>query len=214
MSPVDVTICKKSVKYLRITIKRDGRVLVTAPRYCSDVEITRFVEKKRAWVTKKCAELSDRQWPVLADDEVVLFGDIYRLVSGGEIEIDTEKSLLVATAKQITSLWKEGVLRLVATNFLSKQCALLAEQHGLSYRCVSIKNQTSRRWSCSSRKNINLNRKLIQLPQWVSDYVICHELAHLVHMNHSPRFWSLCRSLYPRTDDAKARLKKHGMRVL
>ena len=63
--------------------------------------------------------------------------------------------------------------------------------------------------TCNINKNITLNQALIQVPDWVSDYVMIHECAHLVHFNHSSRFWALVSEYTPHTKDAKKWLKDH-----
>lgn len=62
---------------------------------------------------------------------------------------------------------------------------------------VGLTNARTRWGSCSSRSGIRLHWRLIHLPLGLIDYVVAHEVAHLVEMNHSPRFWSVVESLYP-----------------
>jgi predicted metal-dependent hydrolase len=70
------------------------------------------------------------------------------------------------------------------------------------------------RWgSCTVKNNVHFNWRLIKAPMFVIDYVIVHELAHLLEVNHTPRFWSIVRTHTPTMDRAKAWLKEHG-RVL
>ncbi len=67
------------------------------------------------------------------------------------------------------------------------------------------------RWgSCNSRGVIHLNWRLIQLPLELIDYVVAHELSHLVEMNHSPAFWKQVASIYPDYNTARMRLKEYG----
>lgn len=63
--------------------------------------------------------------------------------------------------------------------------------YNFEYHAVSIGAQTSRWGSCSSKKNLNFNYKILFLPEDLQDYLIVHELAHLKEMNHGPRFWSV-----------------------
>jgi predicted metal-dependent hydrolase len=74
---------------------------------------------------------------------------------------------------------------------------------------VTIRSQRTRWGSCSSRKTISLNWRLILTPDWVSDYVIYHELAHLSQMNHSKKFWDLVESYYPQYKKAEHWLTEH-----
>jgi predicted metal-dependent hydrolase len=75
---------------------------------------------------------------------------------------------------------------------------------------VTLRDTRSRWGSCSSRGTLNFSWRLILAPPLVLDYLAAHEVAHLVHMDHSERFWAVTRSLAPETDVAEAWLKRHG----
>ncbi|MBV8849775.1 MAG: M48 family metallopeptidase [Methylobacteriaceae bacterium] len=77
-------------------------------------------------------------------------------------------------------------------------------------RSVGLRDTTSRWGSCSSEGSLNFSWRLILAPAYVLDYLAAHEVAHLVHMNHSARFWKLTQKLCPATDRAEAWLKAHG----
>jgi len=67
------------------------------------------------------------------------------------------------------------------------------------------------RWgSCTPKDNVNFNWRLIKAPMFVIDYVIVHELAHLIEPNHTPRFWNIVKAQVPGMEKAKAWLKEHG----
>jgi predicted metal-dependent hydrolase len=73
----------------------------------------------------------------------------------------------------------------------------LAARHGFSYGRVTIRDNSSRWGSCSSRNNLNFALRLVMAPPEVIDYVILHELAHLKERNHSKRFWTLVEQICP-----------------
>ncbi|MEM8523179.1 MAG: M48 family metallopeptidase [Bacteroidota bacterium] len=75
---------------------------------------------------------------------------------------------------------------------------------------VYLKYNQSNWGSCSSKSNINLSTRLLFAPQKVIDYVIIHELAHLIEMNHSPRFWKIVRDIMPDYKEQEQWLKKNG----
>ena len=75
---------------------------------------------------------------------------------------------------------------------------------------VRVKDTRSRWGSCSSAGALSFSWRLAMAPPWVLDYLVAHEMAHLVHMNHGPEFWALTHRLCPRTDEAKAWLKREG----
>jgi predicted metal-dependent hydrolase len=93
---------------------------------------------------------------------------------------------------------------------LPARVAELAAQHGLTVKCVSVRNQRSRWGSCSARGVVSLNWRLVQTPEFVRDYIIVHELMHLREMNHSSRYWKLVYEAFPRTDEAEKWLKRHA----
>ena len=77
---------------------------------------------------------------------------------------------------------------------------------------VRLKLNLSNWGSCSTKKTINLSSRLLLTPQFITDYIIVHELAHLVHMNHSASYWKLVEKVMPEYQKAEAWLKKYGER--
>lgn len=73
----------------------------------------------------------------------------------------------------------------------------ISKEIGISFNKLSIKDNVSNWGSCSSRKNINLNYKVIFLPRDLARYIVVHELCHIIHMNHSPNFWNLVEKFIP-----------------
>ena len=87
------------------------------------------------------------------------------------------------------------LLRHEAKTYLPDRVAKLAAAHGFSYNQLTVKNVHTRWGSCSAQNNINLNICLMTLPEYLSDFVILHELCHTVHKNHGPQFHALLYSL-------------------
>jgi predicted metal-dependent hydrolase len=84
---------------------------------------------------------------------------------------------------------------------------------GLSMPEVRLSAARTRWGSCSSRSGIRLHWRLIHLEPALIDYVVAHEVAHLLEMNHSPRFWSVVERLFPGWQDARRRLRVQGGRL-
>jgi predicted metal-dependent hydrolase len=105
----------------------------------------------------------------------------------------------------------EGHLRRLATAELPVKVMEYAALHRFTVNRVTIRNQKSRWSSCSRRGTISLNWRLIQTPDWVRDYIILHELAHLRQMNHSHKFWREVESLCPDYQRAERWLKEHDL---
>jgi predicted metal-dependent hydrolase len=72
-----------------------------------------------------------------------------------------------------------------------------------------------RQWgSCSADGVLRLSWRLVLAPRWVAEYVIAHEVAHLIEMNHGRAFWAAVRGLTPRMDEARLWLKRNGNALL
>lgn len=85
-----------------------------------------------------------------------------------------------------------------------------ARRLGVRYRDAEVSEGRFRWGSCTPRNSLRFNWRLIKAPMSVIDYVIIHELAHLIEPNHTPRFWNIVRAQHPATDDAKRWLREHG----
>lgn len=85
-----------------------------------------------------------------------------------------------------------------------------AEILQVKYQKIRIGSQKTRWGSCSSRGTISYNWHLVLMPEIILDYVVVHELCHLIEMNHSPQFWSRVENVLPDYRDRRAWLKKHG----
>jgi len=120
------------------------------------------------------------------------------------IEADREQR---TTCLQPAFLERERTLRDRANRELPARLVELAATHGLTVSRISIRNQKWRWGSCSRRAHICLNWRLIEMPDWVRDYVMVHELMHLKRMDHSPRFWKLVAQACPDYQHARRWLR-------
>lgn len=84
-----------------------------------------------------------------------------------------------------------------AREVIPQQVQTWAEKIGVQYNNVVVKDQQTVWGSCSSKKNLNFSYRLIKMPKAVQDYLIVHELCHLVHMNHGPEYWALVAQFCP-----------------
>ena len=106
-----------------------------------------------------------------------------------------------------------GVLREAkrrAEALLPARLLELARRFGLEVRKVSVRNQRWRWGSCSRQGHICLNWRLADMPDWVRDYVLIHELMHLRRMDHSPAFWKHVAAACPDYRQARLWLRRHG----
>lgn len=101
-------------------------------------------------------------------------------------------------------------IRNEAKIIIEKRVEQLAKHYGFDFNKVAVRNQSTRWGSCSSQKNLNFNWKLILAPVKVLDYVIIHELAHTVQMNHSKAFWEVVGKCMPEYKFVRKWLRNNG----
>jgi predicted metal-dependent hydrolase len=101
-----------------------------------------------------------------------------------------------------------------ARAFVLERLAHFNAFYGFKWNRVAIRNQRSRWGSCSRGRNLNFNYRLALLPPRLADYIIVHELCHLVELNHSAEFWSLVARALPNHRALRSELRKVGMNFL
>lgn len=97
-----------------------------------------------------------------------------------------------------------------AADIIGEKAADYGKLLKVTFREIHIKDQRSRWGSCSSKKNLNFNFRLIMAPEPVLDYVVIHELCHLRHMDHSKSFWAMVESICPPYRQYRKWLKDYG----
>lgn len=195
-------------KTIAIYVLASGEVEVRAPLRCASADIQAFVIRQTDWIQKKQANLQQRA-PVLS----FITGDKLHYL-GSELEIALthhSKRICLQSDDKIFLYAKvdddEKARLEVIKRWLNRQAEkVLTERfHQVVQRCDFVREVKplklrwmKRRWgSCSSRGEIMLNIDLVRYPLELVDYVIAHELCHLVHFNHSPAFYQLLAEIFP-----------------
>lgn len=100
-----------------------------------------------------------------------------------------------------------------ARALIEKRLAYFNSFYGFRYNKIYIRNQSSRWGSCSTKKNLSFNYRLVLISAELADYVVVHELCHLKEMNHSKRFWALVAQTIPDYKNLRKELKKISLRA-
>lgn len=160
---------RRGATRLRISVSPRRGVVVSMPWLLPYAVAEKFLLSKRQWV----AAVLERQ---AVQQQKAVQGGKTASVPSDPVELET--------------------MREAARAALVPKLREAAARHGFGFKGrVAIKNNVTNWGSCSSKGNINLNMRLVLLPERLQDYVILHELCHLRHQNHGPQFHALLDSL-------------------
>lgn len=203
---------------LKITLSDQGEVVVTTPPRVSRKIIENFVQNQADWINHHQQKLLRRlqQQPA---NTINIFGKRYDL----EFKLADQlhlpgvhrqgTKLTIASLSENHDLAREALNRFiksVSSSYFLQVVPKLASQMEVKIGRIAFKTQKTRWGSCSSKGNLNFNWRLVHAPKAVIDYVIIHELAHRVHMDHSANFWNLVAKYDPNYKQHRKWLKKHG----
>jgi len=204
-------------KTLSLSVLKDGSVVVKAPIRMRDEVISRFVEDKQEWIKSKLFIVNktiNKYEDVVGYKSFLLYGNKYTLLASDVKRIETnDKFQIVFPQKtepdKILKLIKSWYKK-VAKQVLQDRLTYIESRIKLKSMIMKIGDSKGRWGSCNSKGVINLNFRVIMLPPEIIDYVIVHELCHLVEMNHSKNFWKLVESFLPNVDSLKASIKEYS----
>ncbi len=203
-----------------ITVERDRSLIVHAPAGVSDEKVREIVESKRFWIFEKLhhgqkySTLPHPPGKELVSGEAALYlGRSYRIdvVDDGTSEIRFLQRFIIPRAH---ATHRKAVLRdwyiVRAAQTILPRAQRYARRLGVVFKRARVVDIRYRWGSCTVRDNVNFNWRLIKAPMFVIDYVIVHELAHLIESNHTPQFWSIVSAQIPTMERARAWLKENG----
>ena len=216
-APISIRVSRRA---RRVGLRIDPighNVELILPRGVSPSTGLRFLATKREWVAARLQALP-RPVPFAEGAIVPVLGVPHRIrresapslppvrIIDGEIRVRGDPAHLARRVRDH--------LIVVARDELAPRARRLAAQIGREVQRVSVRDTKSRWGSCSGDGNISFCWRLIFAPGPVLDYVAAHEVAHLVEMNHGPRFWRLVDDLTPGRSAARSWLRRHRDRLL
>ena len=204
-------IVYKKRESLGITIDVYGNIQVQVPRGTTDERVLQLIEEKWDWIQQKSKEMKDR-----------LLGQKVKIYDHGEIFLYLGKEFPIKVTQDINTMqdyvvFEEDMLKIYVKQledakikqalkrFYYQECKKLVERSIRSYqkhfktkpRSIRISDNNSNWGTCDSRQQLTFNWKLAMAPQQVIDYVVVHEMCHMVHLNHDRSFWRLVGKILP-----------------
>jgi len=218
----EVLIVRKNVKHINIKVKPNGEVILTVPTRSDEKDIAYVLKKRAAWIEKKIAffdghrDVSVKEY--VSGENFRYLGRNYRLkviesreegvkLQRGYLQVFVKHRDHLGRKKRLLRQWYMQKARHHFHKAIEKYQPLVQKEVDR----ICIREMKSRWGSCNPSKGyINLNLTLIEKPTECIEYVVFHELAHLVHADHSRRFYAYLDLYMPDWRKRKERLERMG----
>jgi predicted metal-dependent hydrolase len=204
---------------LELIVDRGGELVIAAPTAADDVSMAAFVRKKKFWLYRKLAEKEAKQQPAsgrefVSGEGFTYLGRSYRLL----LVEDQEAPLRMVNGRFLLQADRApqgretfiGWYSERARPWLGKRISGWAPRVGVVHRGIEIRDLGYRWGSCGRAGTLNFHWATILLPPSVIDYVIVHELVHLIEPNHTPLFWQQVGRVLPDYEQRKTWLAEQG----
>lgn len=205
-------------KTLNISVERDRSIIVRAPHHLTPEKIEEIVQSKRQWIKEKLNHA--QKYPLVLESKEFVSGETlmylgrnYQLLIIDEeiegIEFDQRFKISKSNQSKANELFKKWYLK-QALKKIEPLAKKYAKSLGVEYNEFKTSEMKYRWGSCTPANNIIFNWRIIKAPMYVIEYLVAHELVHLIENNHTPRFWNILSIQVPNYEKAKNWLKKNG----
>ncbi len=211
-------ISRSNRRTLSLSILKDGQVVVKAPIKMSEQTISQFVFEKQDWIRQKLSLIQQNRQKfdeVIHYKKFLLFGNEYSLKLANVKKVETSSSdmsiYMPSTTPDDKILSKlKSWYKKQAKTIIEERVEYISKLIKLKPTSIRISDSKGRWGACNTKGNINFNFRVVMLEPAVIDYVIIHELCHLVEMNHSRRFWNIVNSFMPNAEIQKNKIKEYS----
>ena len=219
---------QKNVKNLNLRIHKDGKVYMSANEDVSFLEADDFIIRKSAYIFKAIDQFSEMQKYQLKPKQYVSGETFYIMGRGVRLQvIEDEEEFIYSDGVYLFLHTKfadnfEKKKKMIC-KFLDEECEYVFRQildekylsfqkYGVECPSLKIRNMDTRWGSClTKKKTIILNKRLLEVPKGCIEYVIVHELCHLIHPNHSKQFYQFLAMMMPDWKERKNVLEKSAI---
>lgn len=205
-------------KTINISVERDRSVIVRVPKGFSKEKIECIIQSKESWINNKINH--EQKYPIIVEPKEFISGEtLMYLGKNYQLSVVDEnfdgvkfkqRFLISKSNQKDANKWMKNWYWEQAQVKIEPKVIMYAQQLGVNYREVKISDMRYRWGSCTPTNNIIFNWRLIKAPLYVIDYLVVHELTHLIETNHTPEFWNIVSIQIPQYEKAKKWLIKNG----
>ncbi len=219
---------KKRRRTVALSMKAPAEIIIRAPHRTTMTFIENFIRDRSHWILAKFAEFKQRQmntshYEFVDGEQFYFLGQSYvlRIIANKKIKFRgelTNTNLLIYIRDDLA---KEQMIKYLTKWYQEKAKQIIFErliywqqQLNISFNRFFLSRAKTNWGSCNAKNDIRINWRLIMMPTEIIDYVIVHELCHVIHKNHSKRFWNLVHAAMPDFQQRRNELTKLGREML
>lgn len=223
---IEFEVVFRKRKTMSIEVEAPKVITVIAPEGKTEQEILETVKTKSKWIIQKLFEL--REMAYRRHEKQYVNGESFNYMGRNySLQIVIDETLKMPEAKLIRGKFivsaknkDSDQIRLALENWykdkakekITERIAYYQNHFDVKPKRIVIKDQQKRWGSCTKKQELLFNWKCVMAPSPVLDYIVVHEMCHLVHMNHGTEFWSLLKRILPDYESRKEWLRNNGVR--
>lgn len=215
--PLVDKIIRSGRKTMAIEVNQHAEVIVRIPRGVPESAVTSFIQSHLTWIEKKKNEALNKwkrsEKTFKAGEKFYFRGELYPLylTENGRHSLYFDEGFhlnkqYLPYARELLVAWYRSKARIIILPIINRHATLMNVQ----FKNVGITRAEKRWGSCSSNGNINFSYRMAMLPDHLVEYIVVHELVHILEMNHSRNFWNKVQYYYSNYLFARDELKKTG----
>ncbi|GKX32366.1 hypothetical protein SH1V18_48460 [Vallitalea longa] len=224
---IEFSVEYRDRKTLEISVEAPNTVNVVAPLGTQEEVIKKKVHKKASWIVQRLYEFRDIEYrkinrEYVSGESFMYLGRNYSLelivdenTKSNEVKLYQGKIYIISNTKS------EAVLEKLMESWYRNKTLIKVTECVEYYKCmfniqpsnIKVKEQKKRWASCTSKNELLFNWRCVMAPSDVLDYIVVHEMCHMMYPNHSIDFWNMLESILPDYKNRKAWLKKFGVRM-
>lgn len=216
MEKYPVKIIHSNRRSISLSISDELEIIAKAPYLTPNSVIRKMIQDNKAWILKNIKQRNysnSKRLKFEVGEKIPILGIDCLITVNIAIKktfINPEKAIIEIPSSDIPKLKIINAIKRYAHNFYSFKIDYYSKIMGLNYKKMKLSSGCKTLGSCNANQTINLSWKTIFYPEFVSDYIIIHELAHLRELNHSKRFWAIVKQFSPNYKEIRRYIKKNS----
>lgn len=192
----EIIVIRSARKTISLSVNENGTIVVKAPKFVRDAEISLVITRHRRWIARRMRESEQFRLDLSEGMVLTLYGKRYEIATASRSTIKGD-TIYLPQPKAERSAALIALLKQLARKTMTGLTFAIAQKYGFTFGTVRISSARGRWGSCSQKCTISYSFRTAFLSQHEAEYIAVHELCHTLHMNHGAAFWAEVEKILP-----------------